>query len=223
MLRPENNQVINLTTRYTWSGCVVRTRTHKCICINVHGCNEQHAVPKQKTENSIIRCFDFSVNRIELRPCMLMYSSCLSHVLKTQIFTFLIACKMGNQWTETLIQREWGLIDLNPFHCILLICIFYCRWCIPVQLGCFKRFWFPLTRFVLNSHFFLVRNTACLFITLGGVIASVFLLLWWLVDLVATFQAIFGCEICLYLDISGSHASVTTPRVSEEKCVACLE
>lgn len=26
MLRPENNQVINLTTRYTWSGCAVRTR-----------------------------------------------------------------------------------------------------------------------------------------------------------------------------------------------------
>lgn len=24
VLRPENNQVINLTTRYTWSGCVVR-------------------------------------------------------------------------------------------------------------------------------------------------------------------------------------------------------
>lgn len=26
VLRPENNQVINLTTRYTWSGCMVRTR-----------------------------------------------------------------------------------------------------------------------------------------------------------------------------------------------------
>lgn len=26
VLRPENNQVINLTTRYTWSGCVVRER-----------------------------------------------------------------------------------------------------------------------------------------------------------------------------------------------------
>lgn len=29
VLRPENNQVINLTTRYTWSGCVVRTHTHR--------------------------------------------------------------------------------------------------------------------------------------------------------------------------------------------------
>lgn len=28
VLRPENNQVINLTTRYTWSGCVVRKCAH---------------------------------------------------------------------------------------------------------------------------------------------------------------------------------------------------
>lgn len=26
VLRPENNQVINLTTHYTWSGCMVRQK-----------------------------------------------------------------------------------------------------------------------------------------------------------------------------------------------------
>uniref|UniRef100_A0A8D3CJZ2 Transmembrane protein 145 n=1 Tax=Scophthalmus maximus TaxID=52904 RepID=A0A8D3CJZ2_SCOMX len=31
VLRPENNQVINLTTRYTWSGCVVRTHVLSCV------------------------------------------------------------------------------------------------------------------------------------------------------------------------------------------------
>uniref|UniRef100_A0A8K9WVB1 Transmembrane protein 145 n=1 Tax=Oncorhynchus mykiss TaxID=8022 RepID=A0A8K9WVB1_ONCMY len=34
VLRPENNQVINLTTRYTWSGCVVRTwTTSTALCL----------------------------------------------------------------------------------------------------------------------------------------------------------------------------------------------
>uniref|UniRef100_A0A8B9J6C8 Transmembrane protein 145 n=1 Tax=Astyanax mexicanus TaxID=7994 RepID=A0A8B9J6C8_ASTMX len=33
VLRPENNQVINLTTRYTWSGCVVREGDEILSCV----------------------------------------------------------------------------------------------------------------------------------------------------------------------------------------------
>lgn len=68
---------------------------------------------------------------------------------------------------------------------------------------------------------FSISNTTCLFITLESVIASVTLLSWRLVDLVATFQAILGCEICLYLDISDSHSTVIIQCVSEVK-MRCL-
>lgn len=41
VLRPENNQVINLTTRYTWSGCVVRANKNT----NIHTVDILSCIP----------------------------------------------------------------------------------------------------------------------------------------------------------------------------------
>lgn len=68
---------------------------------------------------------------------------------------------------------------------------------------------------------FSISSATCLFITLGSVIASVILLLWQLVNLVATFQVILGCEICL--SIRHSHSTGIIQCVSEVKLTTALD
>lgn len=70
----------------------------------------------------------------------------------------------------------------------------------PSQLERVQKIFFSCNTFFFFLYIpfvsFSISNTTCLFITLRSVIASVTLLLWQLVDHVATFQAILGCEIC---------------------------
>lgn len=59
VLRPENNQVINLTTRYTWSGCVVRaSHKHRFIYTRTVALYSILSLSEKQSKSLEIQCRD---------------------------------------------------------------------------------------------------------------------------------------------------------------------
>lgn len=92
MLRPENNQVINLTTRYTWSGCMVRTR----------------ARPDQSTSDTIVLLADVDASIL------------VSYARFGSVKQFLLLLMLKLLFHFLLTNRKWNSIPSERLLLLML-------------------------------------------------------------------------------------------------------